>query len=198
MPEETIISVEELERLRGLEAMVHGFLAQKGDDHCWKDWLVDVAEYLGIRPDPALLDRRVMRDNCERFCDAYYEGREHEYAKAATTAEAICELLNEMFRLDPAATTCMLAARVPCNEALAAHPTIGVQEAPAAGGKFLRVGPLGVLNGLCSASGRMVVGVVRPEEGEILQELLGFEVRDLASLVSTWVDDARAAAGGAK
>lgn len=62
-------------------------------------------------------------------------------------AERCVALLQEMIDLDAAAVTALCAARVPCNEALAAHPTVQV------GGEVgaAEVGLLGVLNGLCGA-----------------------------------------------
>lgn len=62
-------------------------------------------------------------------------------------ADRVVELMNEMLAIDPAATRALLINRVPCNAALADHPTIqcGAME----GG--YTVGMMGVLSGLCGA-----------------------------------------------
>lgn len=57
----------------------------------------------------------------------------------------IVELLQEAIELDRNAVSALVAARVPCNEALANHPTIQVGDSA---GCF-SVGLLGILNGLC-------------------------------------------------
>jgi hypothetical protein len=61
-----------------------------------------------------------------------------------TALEKVTDLLNEALVLDRPAVAALIANRVPCNEALADHPTIqvGVQH-----GGF-HVGLLGLLNGL--------------------------------------------------
>ena len=64
-------------------------------------------------------------------------------------AEEIVKLLNEACALDPVAIGRLMNARVPCNSALANHPTIQVEGIHSDGGKTeFRVGALGLLNGL--------------------------------------------------
>lgn len=58
-------------------------------------------------------------------------------------AESMIEFLNELIELDRPAIAVLIANRVPCNEALANHPT--VQVGAQHGG--YHVGLLGVLNG---------------------------------------------------
>ena len=60
-------------------------------------------------------------------------------------AEAVVAYLNELLELDRPAVAALISNRVPCNEALADHPTcqVGKQH-----GGF-NVGMLGLLNGLC-------------------------------------------------
>jgi hypothetical protein len=60
-------------------------------------------------------------------------------------AERVIALLNEMIEADPAAVGLLVRRRVPCNEALATHPTIQAGGEVGSG----EVGLLGVLNGLC-------------------------------------------------
>lgn len=92
-----------------------------------------------------------------------------------TTRDAI-DLLNEMHRIDPVTTAALLAYRIPCNDAVAQHPTIQV------GGSADRpvVGFLGVLNGILESGGEARVcschddatddltgfGIYQPSEGD--------------------------------
>lgn len=64
-------------------------------------------------------------------------------------ADRIIDLMNEALKLDPEAVTALIGSRVPCNEALADHPTIqtGMLECRRL------VGMLGFLNGLCGVWG---------------------------------------------
>lgn len=126
--------------------------------------------------------------------------------KTSTTPEDVVNLLNEAVKLDPQAMYALVEARVPCNEALADHPTIQVsaydeQTGKPTPGQF-RVGILGLLNGLfgtdsvgwgfitanfgvwCEKCGGeagegMKVGDLCPTCGEALTlgSLIGFEVR---------------------
>lgn len=59
-------------------------------------------------------------------------------------AQQIVDDLNEALLLDPVAITELMTSRVRCNEALGGHPTIQV----GADGGELRLGPLGLINGL--------------------------------------------------
>lgn len=56
-------------------------------------------------------------------------------------ADHIINVLNELVALDREAVTKLVETRVPCNQALADHPTVQVSEGPS-------VGLLGVLNGI--------------------------------------------------
>lgn len=62
-------------------------------------------------------------------------------------ADRIIKLMNEALKLDPVAVTSLIFNRVPCNGALANHPTIQVDPVR------MQVGFLGFLNGLCGAWG---------------------------------------------
>ncbi len=61
-------------------------------------------------------------------------------------ATRLITLLNEALALDPKAIEALVETRVPCNDALADHPTIQVSVEP---GSDAKVGLLGILNGLC-------------------------------------------------
>jgi hypothetical protein len=90
-----------------------------------------------------------------------------------TNLEKIADLLNEALALDRPAVAALIANRVPCNEALADHPTIqvGVQH-----GGF-HVGLLGLLNGL---------GEPVPEGGE---RLITAVFEDSDDLIGTMIED---------
>jgi hypothetical protein len=66
--------------------------------------------------------------------------------KEVTPRQAV-ELLNEAFTMDPEALTALTNNRVPCNEALADHPTIQVLDEDGSP----KVGLLGILNGIFGA-----------------------------------------------
>ena len=68
------------------------------------------------------------------------------------TFDEVLAFLNEITAVDHAAMQALIAARVPCNDALAEHPTVQVG-ADSPDGKNPRVGLLGLLNGLLGAYG---------------------------------------------
>lgn len=64
-------------------------------------------------------------------------------------AKSFVLVLNGAFRADPRAISALLCNRVPCNGALAAHPTVQVQLNPTLRDGSCTVGLLGVINGIC-------------------------------------------------
>lgn len=62
------------------------------------------------------------------------------------------QVLNEAYAADPAAIHALICNRVPCNQALADHPTIQVEVNRVAAGESYAVGMLGVINGLVEAT----------------------------------------------
>jgi len=68
------------------------------------------------------------------------------------TPHDVVALLNEAVKLDPVAMHALVEARVPCNKALADHPTIQVSAYDELTGEptpnWFKVGILGILNGL--------------------------------------------------
>ena len=64
----------------------------------------------------------------------------------SVTVEQTIKLLNEMLAIDPEATQALIDSRVNCNEALADHATIQVQQYE--GDDHPKVGIIGVLNGM--------------------------------------------------
>lgn len=81
-------------------------------------------------------------------------------------AEKVVVLLNEIHAADPAALAALVAARVPCNSALADHPSVQVGQTDDGG---FEVGIMGVLNGLCGVDqqGRGAVAVVLEDDGSV-------------------------------
>jgi hypothetical protein len=69
--------------------------------------------------------------------------------------EAVVATLNEAFRLDPAALHAMICNRVPCNQALAEHPTIVVGDCYYGDERVqhFNLGFVGLLNGILGDMG---------------------------------------------
>jgi hypothetical protein len=65
-------------------------------------------------------------------------------------ARQVVEFLNDLFQQDPHAIEDLVEQRVRCNDILAAHPTVPVQD-PKDGEGGALLGILGILNGLCGA-----------------------------------------------
>ena len=64
----------------------------------------------------------------------------------------VLECLNSAFRADPVALACLLANRVPCNNALEHHPFVTVSgEHVPAGSSEATLGVLGLINGVLMA-----------------------------------------------
>ena len=66
--------------------------------------------------------------------------------KNSINPQDVCDLLNELLKLDYHCVKTLVSHRVRCNEAIAGHPTVQVQ-------KFIddehpKVGLIGILNGL--------------------------------------------------
>ena len=58
------------------------------------------------------------------------------------------DALNEAFRNDPGAIHALMCNRVPCNQALAGHPTVQVEATPVMrDAEHWSVGALGLING---------------------------------------------------
>jgi hypothetical protein len=64
--------------------------------------------------------------------------------KQSITPQDACDLLNEMLKLDYDCTHGLVSHRQQCNEAIASHATIQVQQYD----KIPKVGIIGVLNGI--------------------------------------------------
>lgn len=74
--------------------------------------------------------------------------------------ESILRTLQSAFEADPNAMRSLVVNRVPCNQAIADHPSIVVAETPLAiPGRHFEVGMVGVIVGLmCDAGCRRVIG----------------------------------------
>lgn len=69
------------------------------------------------------------------------------------TVEGVIDFLNELVKLDKLALERVMLHRVPCNNALADHPTVQVGYGPPGSLPPWEVGMLGILNGLFGVSG---------------------------------------------
>jgi hypothetical protein len=66
--------------------------------------------------------------------------------KKSITPQDVCDLFNELLKLDSQAVNDLVNSRVKCNGAVADHPFVQVQQLP--GAEFPSVGIIGVINGL--------------------------------------------------
>jgi hypothetical protein len=79
--------------------------------------------------------------------------------------ESILNILNEACKADIKAMNQLCESRVPCNEALADHPTIVVQENDGTS----VVGLLGIINGICeNLTGLKVASEYDDDSGELI------------------------------
>jgi hypothetical protein len=78
-------------------------------------------------------------------------------SKDSVTVQEVCDLLNEMLKMDYSCTHALINNRVQCNQALADHPTVQVRQYEK--NHLPKVGLLGILNGLFGPQGqiRMIV-----------------------------------------
>ena len=82
------------------------------------------------------------------------------------TIENIIEVLNEALQLDPAAISCLVESRVPCNDALAEHKSIQVLGKRSKDNLFCTVGLLGILNGMIEYGPERITAVYS-DDGEL-------------------------------
>ena len=68
------------------------------------------------------------------------------------------ECLNSAFAADPNAIHALMVNRVPCNQALADHPHVVVDNPPVIDGHHFSVGALGLVNGVLTANGLPRIG----------------------------------------
>ena len=66
--------------------------------------------------------------------------------KQSITPSDVCELLNELLKLDYDCASGLVSCRQQCNKSVADHPSIQVQQDK--DDKFPTVGVVGVLNGM--------------------------------------------------
>jgi hypothetical protein len=66
--------------------------------------------------------------------------------KQNVSAQEVCDLLNEMLKVDYSCTSALFSHREKCNKDMADHPTIQVRQYP--DDEYSSVGILGILNGL--------------------------------------------------
>ena len=85
------------------------------------------------------------------------------------TTKSALKILNEMFKLDPVATTELFKIGVTINNSLADHPTIMCDENEI-GQTFLRI--LGVINGILGAGKEKLIAAKYDEDTD---KLVGFQ-----------------------
>lgn len=76
--------------------------------------------------------------------------------EVTVTLAQVIERLNSMVAADPEAMRALVEHRVPCNEAMADHPTVQVgrrRDPGPYGDRPFEVGMLGVLNGILGTQG---------------------------------------------
>jgi len=93
------------------------------------------------------------------------------YGQGMDLADRIITVLNECVALDREALHKLIETRVPCNRALADHPT--VQVSSGAPGEFSTVGLLGILNGIVGvdSDGWGFIAASFDEEGKLVKFL---------------------------
>jgi len=110
------------------------------------------------------------------------------------------ECLNSAFAADPNAIHALVVNRVPCNQALADHPHVVVDNPPVIEGQHFSVGALGLVNGILTANGLPRIGVKfepMPSDQEGRFKIVGFcesnqgrpapsTVRTLPSIEELW------------
>lgn len=88
----------------------------------------------------------------------------------AVAVDKTIEFLNQLLELDPVAVSALVERRVPCNEALAVHPTVQV----CSEGSEYRVGLLGVLNGLFGVDQELWGPISAQYNEDDLERVVGF------------------------
>ena len=87
------------------------------------------------------------------------------------------ECLNSAFAADPNAIHALMVNRVPCNQALADHPHVVVDNPPVIDGHHFSVGALGLVNGVLTANGLPRIGAKfepMPSDQEGRFKIVGF------------------------
>ena len=87
----------------------------------------------------------------------------------------VVTLLNSAFAADPAAINALMSNRVPCNDALADHPTVLVEKQPVAGDHYA-VGALGLINAVVETliGHRVATSWTKGTDAAGAHEMLGF------------------------
>jgi hypothetical protein len=143
-----------------------------GSTVCWTDFFHGLSDLTGIKFDPVLLPPTLFKQNCDSFCAHLYANE--RFKRAAADPQGIANLLNSLLAVDPAACGRLIAARVPCNDLVAEHPSIVVEDGKDGEGRTSPVvGVLGVLNGLVWHTGKVVAAVY---SDDAVPTLTGFAV----------------------
>lgn len=94
-------------------------------------------------------------------------------------AKVACRILNESFADDPNAIHSLSVNRVPCNQALADHPSVVVDAPPTIGDSsdpLYQVGMIGILNGILAVFGskRLAIKFTDDKDNEGRHKMVGF------------------------
>lgn len=91
--------------------------------------------------------------------------------------EVAVSVLNSAYAADPAAIHALICNRVPCNLALADHPTIPVETNRVATGETFSVGALGLVNGVLEAicGKRVAVQFSNEKDERGAHRIVGFQ-----------------------
>jgi len=91
---------------------------------------------------------------CYRFINHIYSDKEHNMkvdkwtGNEAVSVNAIMDILNEAFKIDPVFMQTLITTRFPCNKGMADHPTIQVHCYGDASIDKPKAGFLGLINGM--------------------------------------------------
>ena len=87
----------------------------------------------------------------------------------------IIKVLNSAYEADPAAVHALICNRVPCNLALARHPTVQVEQNKVSSKDSYAVGLLGMLNGIVEpiTGGRVAIAFSAPDQNKA-RRIIGF------------------------
>lgn len=93
------------------------------------------------------------------------------------TAQQICDVLNQAFEADSSAMHMLNCLRVPCNDAMAKHPTIQVRETSADDLCAHTVSFLGLLNAMTAMDGEIIEALYDQDDDWSPWVLIGYRLR---------------------
>jgi hypothetical protein len=89
--------------------------------------------------------------------------------------DVVVQILNSAYAADPHAVHCLIMNCVPCNQALADHPYVTVQDAKVSGREGAYVGAIGLINGIVAPlTGMRVAAKFGEPDNEGVRRITGF------------------------